>query len=152
MLIRSRKKTYAEIRDLEELLGNAKVRRDAIVARKDWSGDELDLELAFDEGEGVRTPTPTMPAAMRAGVEPGFGAHGQDLSRSGEGPEGPPVSFGEGGRMSIGQQIFSLERELRGVVYYHEEYGRMYQVVGDNIEQMWEVVAQPEGGWEIGEE
>ncbi|KAL8792692.1 MAG: hypothetical protein Q9195_004667 [Heterodermia aff. obscurata] len=115
MLIRSRKKTYAEIRDLEELLWDFKGKRDALVARKDWEGGEEEIMEAEFEGGEV-----------------GF-----------EGGEG-----GGGGKMTIGQQIFALERELGGVIYYHEEYGRMYQAVADNIERMWEAVAQPEAGWE----
>lgn len=157
-----------------------KRRRDAVVARRDWT---LGGDQELSGGEGMRTPT--MPAAMRlvqmqnqggpgstmtsqpqaqtnqqnSGVQhqhPGFDVHHRTINTNQQQDPSlqltPTPTPGPTRAMSIGQEIYRLETELGQMRYIHGEYGRMFQNVEDNIEQMWEEVAQPDGGWSDEEE
>lgn len=155
-LIHNRKATFQEIQDLEGSLANLKGRRDAMIARRDWLGevdrgrnriDSLGGSIG-DGGEGMRTPT--MPAAMRAAMgsqqtTSGQGAYSVNADQQFSAASTPQAGLPRS--MSIGQQIFSLEKDLADVTYIHGEYGRMFKNVEDNMEQMWEAVYCPEGGW-----
>ena len=162
--MRSRKETFQEILDLKEMLADLKGRRDRMIARRDWNGEEMsdgseDLGLSAgqpsEEAEGMKTPT--MPAAMRAAMAtqqqqtpiPGQHHPSQNMAQPDFNPamEQPQPQSASRRTMSIGQQIYSLEGELSKVTHTHEEYGRMFKIVGDNIEQMWDEVAKPKRGW-----
>lgn len=154
-LIHNRKATFQEIQDLEGSLENLKGRRDAMIARRDWLGEgdrgrnrsESVFGSVEDGGEGR---TPTMPAAMRAAMgsqqtTPGHGAYPMNADQQSSAASTPQA--GTPRSMSLGQQIFSLEKDLADVMYIHGEYGRMFKNVEDNMEKMWEAVYCPEGGW-----
>ena len=152
-LIKSRNSTFQEIQILEGSLDSLKSRRNAMIAQRDYG------EMSRNRSESVFSSlgnvvealrTPTMPAAMRATMgsqqsTPGHGAYQINMDQQSSAASTPQANTPRS--ISIGQQIYSMEKDLADVMYIHGEYGRMFKNVEDNMERMWEAVYCPEGGW-----